>query len=135
PALDADFFDRLQHVAFPEEHEHGQLIRDVIADARSISATHGFPTLEQAFTFVEAATRMAGKNLKIRDAAPSEVIARLKKAIALQLGSCLWQPETLPGNLSHYQCEHHHWLVDQLEVGDTIISFNYDCLIDFSLKS
>lgn len=75
------------------------------------------------------------KNLKIRDAAPSEVIARLKKAIALQLGSCLWQPEALPGNLSHYQCEHHHWLVDQLEVGDTIISFNYDCLIDFSLKS
>jgi hypothetical protein len=135
PALDADFFDRLQHVAFPEESENGELIRNVIADARSISATYGFPTLEQAFTFVEAANRMAGKGLMIRGADPDTVMARLKKAIALQLGSCLWQPDTTSGNVPHYQCEHHHWLVDQLDVGDTIISFNYDCLADFSLKS
>jgi hypothetical protein len=134
PALDADFFDRLLHVA-DGNPDHYDLARDVAACAREVSTTSGFPTLEQVFTFMEAAQRMGGKGLTIRGLPPEQRMSQLRRAIALQLGSCLWSPNAGPGNNPHYQCEHHHWLVDQLDLGDTIISFNYDCLIDWSLKS
>ncbi len=135
PALDGDFFDRLLHVSDGVE-AHAELARDVSAIARELSVTNSFPTLEQVFTLVEAAAdQMSGKGLLIRRNPPNVVMTQLKNAIALQLGSCLWDTGVSPGNNAHYQCEHHQWLVDQLDVDDTIISFNYDCLIDWSLKS
>jgi hypothetical protein len=135
-ALDSDFFDRLMHV-FDGNPVHRELARDVAACARELSVTGSYPTLEQVFTFVEAADRMPGKAMLIKGVGtypPAQRLVELKQAIALQLGSSLWNPEPPEGKLPHYQCKHHHWLVDQLEVGDVIVSFNYDCLIDWSLR-
>src|SRR5262249_20651585 len=55
--------------------------------------------------------------------------ARLKQAIAATLEESLCD-----GGQKGKECEHHGRLVKCLKSKDEIISFNYDCLIDESLK-
>ena len=142
PALDRDFFDRLQEVS-DNETEHAELIRQVTADARWIAKGEIYPSLEGAFTFIEASRSLeADVGFRINGEMPSAVRERLLRAVALQLGSALCKPNAGEGNDAFYRCRHHLWLANQrtnningagLTANDTIISFNYDCLMDHAL--
>ncbi|MCA8914663.1 MAG: SIR2 family protein [Planctomycetes bacterium] len=139
PALDGDFFDRLQEIGEPD---HRQLVDTVTADARWVAKGSVYPTLEEMFTFVEAAQALEGAPTKflINETKPSRVRSRLLAAVALQLGSALCRPNPGKGNDAFYHCKNHLWLAKPskhggagLAAADTIISFNYDCLIDYAL--
>lgn len=39
------------------------------------------------------------------------------------------------GSREPRECEHHRWLAEQMQAGDTTISSNYDCLIDHALHA
>lgn len=130
-ALDSDFFECLQFIS-DGVPEHWDLVSRVVKAARAVSSSGDFPTLESVFTFVEAALEV-DDHIELAGQTLSSLKSDLKSAIALQLGSALWDPNVAPENDGHIQCDHHRWLAQQLVPGDTVISFNYDCLVDFCL--
>lgn len=136
PPLDADFFTQLQRVRNPK---HQDLISKVMRDVVTIFGHNFSVSLETVFATLEHTIRMIettgskrafkGKNLEgMRD--------RLLQAIAVVMEESI--TERGKGGASKQTprtCEHFKRLVENhLQPGDDIISFNYDCVVDHSLR-
>jgi len=136
PPLDSDFFTQLQRVRNPK---HQELISQVIADTIELFGINFQTTLETVFTTLEHTLRMiatTGENRDFKQTDLRQKRDRLLQAVAAVMEQSLTKKtaEGL-GSLEVRPCKHHKKLVESiLRPRDEIISFNYDCLIDYTLK-
>lgn len=137
PPLDGDFFTQLQRV---RNKKHQKLIQQVLEDVVELFGYNFEATMETVFTTLEHTIRLleaTGKQFKDIDLANlKEKRRRLIQAVALALEESLTKADTHGGSsLEANNCDHHIRLVkDVLQPADAIVSFNYDCLIDYSLR-
>lgn len=137
PPLDSDFFTQLQRVGNPK---HRDLITEVMADIVELFGPNFETTMEHVFTTLEHSDRMLKATTRARadDARKLKAMrARLVQAISVVLEDSLTERD--PERHSRHktrECTHHAKLVKQrLRVGDDLISFNYDCVLDYALKN
>lgn len=136
PPLDGDFFTQLQRI---RNAKHKKLIDEVIKDTVEVFGSNFDATMETVFTTLEHTIRMLRATKESRAFSIEELTAkseRLKQALAASLEESL----TVRGNNGESthemrSCAYHDRLVrDLLQPGDDLISFNYDCTIDDSLR-
>jgi hypothetical protein len=130
PPLDSDFCAQLQRI---QNAKHQQTIQQVIQDTVELFGVNFQVTMEAVFTTLEHTARMidtTGENRDFKRSALDVKKERLKQAIAATLEESLCNGGQQVGT----ECEHHKELVDAMKPGDEIISFNYDCLVDETLR-
>jgi hypothetical protein len=137
PPLDSDFFTQLQRVKNPK---HQKLIKEVIGDVVALFGTNFRVTLENVFATLEHTIRMLRTTGDTRAFNREELVEkrdRLLQAIAVVLEESLGRHIlNKPADHDHCECEQHATLVENaLKAGDDILSFNYDCTIDYALKN
>ena len=124
PPLDADFFRQAQHL---DEKSYLRYARPVLDFLRAEYGAHGLPTLEAVFTQLEGFERF----LRQFSTRPGRRPGRYQK----QLG---YLQELIPAvfraALADARCTWHDRVAQALRSGDAVISFNYDALIDDSLR-
>lgn len=137
PPLDGDFFTQLQRV---RNNKHKKLIKDVMRDVIDLFGQNFDVTMETVFSTLEHTERMIEATGENRDYKKTEIKAkrnRLEQAIAVVLEESLTKSDA-EGHSTHTRkcCPVHNIFVKNiLQKGDEIISFNYDCVLDDSLKS
>ncbi len=139
PPLDRDFFTQLQRVANPK---HQDLIKEVMRDVVDLFGLNFDVSLENVFTTLEHTIKIievTGGAGKLKDFKKTELVAkrkRLMQAIVVvfeeslseqrQEGGSKWTPRP---------CEYHRNFVENvLKSEDALVSFNYDCVLDYALK-
>lgn len=126
--LNADFFTELQHITAAK---HRRAIEAVIADVIELFGSNFSLTLEDYFTQLEFFLRtvqLVSREPEFDSAEFAGKRSNLMAALAAVL-------EASTDDIIRYGgCERHKKIVQCLEPGDTIISFNYDCLIDDALR-
>jgi hypothetical protein len=134
PPLDTDFFTQLQRIGNPK---HKTLIDDVLADAHELFGVNFKLSLETMFTTIEQTIRMVKATKESREwktAALEKKRARLMQALGAVLEESLLRRENGRVTRNHQDCEYHKKLVEGLQAEDAILTFNYDCLIDHTLR-
>jgi len=135
PPLDGDFFTQLQRVKC---RKHQTLINDVIRDVVEIFGPNFDITMETVFTTLEHTIQMIETTGETRDFKKTDLKAkrnRLEQAIAVVLEESLTVQSRDGSSLDVRTCKHHETLVGTLlEPKDTVITFNYDCVLDYTLK-
>jgi hypothetical protein len=135
PPLDADFFRQLQRI---QSDKHVATIQRTLHDLdRLFGRTHGL-TLETAFSTVETTIRMVRTADESTDFDLGELErmrSGLLQAVAAVLEESLTSTRGGVGSRGFKECDHHAWLVEQMQAGDTTVSYNYDCLIDHALRT
>jgi len=133
PPLNTDFFTQLQRI---QHSKHRDLVNAVIADTVDLFGVNFNVTMEAMFTTLEHTIKMVSATRETRDYKKADLQAkrdRLLQALAAVMEEAL----TKSGSTrAVHQCKWHQRLVkDILQAGDEILSFNYDCLIDYTLKN
>ena len=136
PPLDADFFTQLQRVRNPK---HRSLITNVMKDVVQLFGMNFDVTMETVFSTLEHTIKMlltTGDNREFKRKFLIEMRDRLEQAIAVILEDSLTEKDSNGrSSLRMKQCNYHDKLVlDILRSGDEIITFNYDCLLDDTLR-
>jgi hypothetical protein len=136
PPLDADFFTQLQRI---QNTKHQTLITAVMKDVVDLFGFNFSVTMENVFTTLEHTLRMlevSGESRDFKKADLKEKRDRLVQAVSIVLEESLTQRGRTGGStLDIKVCECHSKLVQEhLIPRDDIISFNYDCVIDYALK-
>lgn len=135
PPLDRDFFTQLQRIGNPK---HKTLITDVLKDVIELFGANFDSTMETVFTTLEHTIRMIKTTRENRDFKLQDLEAkrdRLQQSIAAVLEESLTSKKGRSSSLKARECRQHRDFVERvLKHKDTIISFNYDCLLDFTLK-
>lgn len=135
PPLNADFFTQLQRVQADNlQPEVDAVMRDVI---ESFGANFNL-TLEEYFTHIEALLKggalLTSSSKKYSAARLKEKRRNLLDGLSAVLEeSADVTKKTSPAVI--HRCHYHDALVAALSPPDTIISFNYDCVIDHALRS
>jgi hypothetical protein len=135
PPLDTDFFTQLQRV---RNLKHKELIDTVLADAHELFGVNFKLTLETMFTTIEQTIRMVRATKESREWKTAELEAkrgRLMQAIGAVLEESLLRREDGKMTRNHEECAYHRKLIEHLQAGDSILSFNYDCLVDHMLRN
>jgi hypothetical protein len=136
PPLDRDFFTMLQRI---RNRKHQELVTDVLRDVVDLFGPNFEVTMESVFTTVEHTRRMialTGNTLDFNGGELEEISDRLRQAIAAVFEESLCVQKSGRATLNPRVCSTHSKFVRKcLMRQDTIISFNYDCLLDFTLKS
>lgn len=121
PPLDADFFDqaaRASGLLGANDRKLLHFIREQYGATR-------FPTLEEFFTQLEAVDRFHNE-FNIR--------GRISRQFELHLGTLrMLIPRLLGAALADQNCRWHERLAHALRTRDSVISFNYDTLMDRAL--
>src|SRR6266508_6074521 len=129
PPLNADFFTQLQRVGV----KHRAIVRAVINDVIDLFGPNFSLTLEDYFSQLESmidAARLTPSGVaKLTRADLLDRRERLMKALAAVL-----EASTDEAIRSGQGCKLHRRLVECLRPRDTIISFNYDCVMDDALR-
>jgi len=135
PFMDNDFFTQLQKVRC---HKHQAQIDAVMNDVVELFGNNFDVTMESVFSTLEQMIAMLGvkgkepRGLKIAQLKQKQF--RLKQAIAIVLEEAL---ASLDGRSQQepFDCTNHKEFVKNiLRKSDNIISFNYDCMLDYALK-
>ena len=129
PPLDADFYAQLQRIRNPK---HQCTIREVIKDTVDLFGVNFQVTMEAVFTTLEHTARMietTGERRDFKRADLDEKKKNLMQAIAATLEESL-----CPAKREGEECKYHAQLVSKMKPKDAIITFNYDCLIDETLR-
>jgi hypothetical protein len=137
PFLDRDFFTQLQRVG---NQKHQKLVRDVMRDIVDLFGTNFDVTMETVFTTLEQTTRMVEAVRENKGYTKVDLLRkkeRLKQAIAVILEEALMEHDKRGrSKLVPKHCDNYEKFVkDVLSSRDEIVSFNYDCVIDYALKS
>ncbi|HKQ58296.1 MAG TPA: SIR2 family protein [Candidatus Eisenbacteria bacterium] len=143
PPLDGDFFTQLQRVGKPL---HQGTINDVISSAVGLFGANFRVTLETMFTTVEQLAAMSG----MRPSGGKQERRRFQRmrtcllqALAGVLEESLTEhAEATTGSSSPASgtgyalrtCRFHQKIVESLAYSDSVISLNYDCLVDVALR-
>ncbi len=134
PPLDGDFLTQLQRVG---DEKHKELINLVIKDVIDLFGVNFNVTLEMLFTTVEQTIRMVKVTREWREWKTEELQkkrARLMQAIGAVVEESLLEHENGRTTRNHERCDYHRKLISSLEPQDAILTFNYDCLIDYMLR-
>lgn len=135
PPLDADFFTQLQRVSNEIHRPRIQKLIEGLVHWFGPNYTLG---MEQVFCHLEQAERMLGHLQKEAGADYREVVnlrRDLVQSIAIILGESLTPVTDGAGSYMLRPCKWHDKIVGDLaEAGDSFITFNYDCVIDDSLR-
>lgn len=132
PPLDADFFTQIQRIKNPK---HQQLVSQVIEDTVELYGPNFRTTLEIVFATFEHTIRMmkaTGQGTSYNDLVKKR--DRLLQAIAAIFEESLTVPVGSTSTLKMEECEHHEALIKMLRPGEHILTFNYDCVLDHSLR-
>lgn len=127
--LDTDFFEQVERLRNTSD---GKSLGKLVEFARKEFGTD-LPRMELFFTQVESLSAFHD-SLKI-DRGPrvrqyEQVLAHFTSDLATVF-RCL---RSLSGN-ADLRCDYHDCLAGSLRAGDTVLSFNYDSIIDESLKA
>jgi hypothetical protein len=129
PPLNADFFTQLQKVGT----KHRETAKAVIGDVVDLFGPNFELTLEDYFSQLESmidATRVTPKGVaRVTGADLRSRRDRLMKALAGVL-----EASTDEAIRARDGCKYHKKLVEHLKARDTVISFNYDCVMDDALR-
>lgn len=129
PPMNADFFTQLQRVGAKDK----DTVEAVIADVVQLFGGNFSLTLEDYFSQLESmidAARFGPKGAaKLTGAELRKKRERLMKALAAVL-----EASTDKAIRSERGCTRHLKLVNALRPRDTVISFNYDCVMDCALR-
>lgn len=136
PPLDGDFFTQLQRVS---STVHADRIRRLISGIVEWFGPNYALGMEQVFIHLEHAQRMLqhlGKDAGPDHRKVTDLRRDLEQSIAIILGESLTKVKA--GGAGSYElreCEWHDKLVaDLAEPQDAFVSFNYDCVLDDSLR-
>lgn len=136
PPLDRDFFTQLQRIANPK---HQKLVHDVMRDVVDLFGANFDSTMETVFTTLEHTIRMIKTTGETRDLKSADLQSKrhnLEQAIAAVLEESLTTKKGTSSSHNPRVCRDHQQFVSKiLKPKDTMISFNYDCLLDFALKN
>jgi len=126
-----DFFQQMQRIANTSLRAK---VDCVLEDVRGLFGTLSRPGLELVFSTVDEYSnllKVIGDVKGRHQDDMRQIRDRLVEAIRFVLGSAL----TVDGNPDNVApCALHRRLVDLLVLSDTMISFNYDCILDYALK-
>ena len=128
PPLNADFFTQLQRIT---SDKHSRIIKRVVQDVVRLFGANFSLTLEDYFTQLEFLNRtigLVGRNPDFRQEGLATQRQNLMAALAAVLEA------STDRAIKEGGCLFHARLVQALGMQDTIVSFNYDCLIDDALR-
>jgi hypothetical protein len=136
PPLDTDFFTQLQRVS---SVVHAPRLNRLIKGLVEWFGPNYHLGMEQVFCHLEHAERML-KHLRKEAGSDYQHVVELKRdliqSIAIILGEALTEvKDGGKGSYKLHECEFHDKLVKDLtDLGDAFITFNYDCVLDDSLR-
>jgi hypothetical protein len=135
PPLNADFFTQLQRVSSPNLQVD---IDGVINDVVDLFGINFSLTLEDYFSLLQGLldgreSFLLGKGPKYSATWLRQARSRLMNALSAVLEESA-DVSRAKGYAVVNQCSYHDRIVDALHAPDTIISFNYDCVIDHALR-
>lgn len=131
PPLDNDFFDQLQRLSMTK---HKDTVKKVIKDTVELFGNNFKLTMEDVFTFLEHSLAML-ETVRNDRAFEQKKIRKKKEDFLAGLAAVMEEAfcdKSTPTKM--LECNHHKGLVEKLNGTDSIISFNYDCLIDLTLR-
>ena len=137
PPLNADFFTQVQRIT---SRSHAATVTTLVKDAIEIYGANFDLTLEQYFTQLEAML-LTARQRPPSSVAPKFSVANLtaKRTLLLEALSAVLEEsaDVARGRSPARQdpCSFHARLVDALRAQETIISFNYDCVVDHALRT
>jgi hypothetical protein len=126
--LDADFFGIMQRLC-----SRDQKLAKFLEFVRFEFGAGSSPGMEELFTQLEALARFHG-GLKI---SPGPKVKRYESQLSdfVEIVATFFRQIFCDVSGKQLTCTYHEKLADVLNAGDTILSFNYDCLMDTALKS
>lgn len=136
PPLNADFFTQLQRVQAPNRQAD---IDAVVADVIESFGPNFQLTLEEYFTHIESLIQ--GGDLFLGGSSGTNSRRRLnekRQHLLDGLSAVLEESADVTRSRSlafRNPCTHHAAIVKALGPADTVISFNYDCVIDHALRT
>jgi len=130
PPLNADFFTQLQRITSPK---HSGKVGKVVSDLVDLFGPNFSLTMEEYFTQLESMATMSRlAPVKGRTFSPSEI--REKRDRLMSALAAVLEESTDVSRKASAVCEHHAAIINRLQRQDTIISFNYDCVMDHALR-
>lgn len=130
PPLNADFFTQLQRIVNPK---HAAKVGSVVGDIVSLFGPNFSLTMEEYFTQLESMATMSRiAPSKDRTFSPKEI--RDKRDRLMAALAAVLEESTDVSRRDSEVCTHHARIVSRLQPQDTIITFNYDCVIDHALR-
>ena len=128
--LDADFFDQIDRL---KNTTDGRILSDLVAFARTEFGSADRLSMEPFFTQLESLDEFH-RTLKI-DRGPrvrsyQDHLERFSEYLAAVFRAL--RSISPAGALT---CDYHRKLAAALKAGDTVVSFNYDCIMDSALHS
>ena len=134
PPLDADFFTQVQRI---KHDKHQPYVDSLIQFCHSEFGPGWSLSMEKFFNHVWYAQKFrSGIDVRVSDGGTTRAIAVTVVFRQVLLATL---EQALFGEHSHScltaTCELHDALAQHLQADDGVISFNYDCLIDASLRS
>ena len=130
PPLNADFFTQLQRIT---RDKHITRVRDVIKDVVELFGPDFALTLEDYFTHLESFADTVRRTNVSHPKFTADFVAARRDNLQRALASVL-EESTDVSKSDATVCQHHAALVGALAPKDSIISFNYDCVIDHALR-
>lgn len=130
PPLNKDFFTQLQRI----RSKHQKVVHEVIKDIISLFGSNFSLTLEDYFTqleFLSEAVKLASRGAS--SSLTSEELLLMSDRLRAALAAALEMSTDVAIRKSG-GCQRHRSLIQGLEARDTVISFNYDCVIDHALR-
>jgi hypothetical protein len=134
PPLNADFFTQLQRI---QTQKHQSAVDGVLKDVLRIYGPNYQVTLEQYVTQLESMADMLEILPVASPAFSAEGVDDMRKRLLVALSAVLEESADVTKNTSLAKkepCSYHARIADQLKAKDTIITFNYDCVIDDALR-
>jgi len=128
PPLDSDFFTQLQRIG---NAKHRETVDKVVRDTAVLFGNNFSVTMETVFTTLEHMIRMEKATRETDVAEPIDLGA--KRDNLMQAIAALFE-ESLCSGQGMRVCDYHRTLVTSMAAGDVIVSFNYDCLMDHTLR-
>jgi hypothetical protein len=135
PPLNADFFTQLQRI---QSTKHQGVVSDILRDVVGLYGPNFSLTLEQYFTQLETMVEMSELVDLKAPRYTRERLGNMKLRLLLGVSAVLEESADVVKVTSEAcknPCGYHRALVEAMSPRDTIISFNYDCVIDHALKT
>ena len=130
PPLNADFFTQVQRIT---ADKHVENMRHVMRDVVELFGSNFRLTMEEYFTQLESFETMSSL-APAGDRSLSVGEIRKKRDRLMTVLAAVLEESTDVSKKGSDVCKHHGALIAELKARDTIISFNYDCVIDHALR-
>ena len=125
PPLDADFFTQAQRLT---QAKRSDLVRNLVSNAVAIFGSNFQLTMEGFLTQVEQLSNVF-EDYKLQGRPPDNPYRDVREQFLQVLAAVI---DEAIGRVA--SCDHHKALAASLSTRDTILSFNYDPLIDMTLR-